>query len=672
MVRNIHMKIHNQTQTERGKRTIGIRIAGAALAGAALWSVSFPALGASVWNPTLLVNTESFNTIDDGDGTTAIQMRFGDSLRETITFNRTNWRFDFSQSIFVKGNITGTGSLSIKKVMSGAALRVDNSADIWGNLSVSGATLIDGNLSASGALAVEGAAAFGSTIKLNGVTYTFPSADGSANHVLSTNGAGTLSWSNAAVLGQTHNDARYVNQAGDTMTGALAIRPSTAGEAALEVQGTASGRILSFANRLTGSGSVFIRTLTDSTGALQIFKSTGTNPVLNVDTSNERVGIGTATPETALEVVGTMSGRLLQITGTGADPLIRTVGGNIGIGTATPGYKLDVNGTAHFSSTIHAPSLGSGTDNSVIILDASNNMVTREIDGRVWLGQLVDFSATSSNYIPKMSGTSTITNSALYESGGNIGIGMTVPEAKLDVAGTISGSTINASTNMTSSGTLAVEGNAAFGGTIKLNGVTYTFPGTGGSNGQVLTTNGAGTLSWSDSSVGVGSGGVIFLSPEYPHAVYFGSGSSYIGQLSLAYDSTNQENYYRWSSSKSTLQDYWIAVRVRVPDNYSAWDANRPIQFRYRTGSGLTLANYVTMRMLDTTGTAVALTNGNALANTSWTTAMITGPESAGTYTPSGYITLLIKAASTTPADPNDSGFVDIGFINLNLETSSP
>ena len=479
------------------------------------WGMPALVVAASGWNPTLLVNTESFNTIDDGDGTTNIEMRFGDTLQEKIIFNRSEWRFEFSQSIYVGGDVTATGSLSIKQVMSGAALRVDSNADIWGKLSVSGATILDGNVSASGALAVEGAAAFGSTIKIGGVTYTFPASDGTASgKVLKTDGAGNLSWSSdndsgASAIDAATADGMFINQGGDTMTGTL---------------------IISNGAGLNASGSLI----------------TNTNLTINSDN--------------------------------GAADAVLTFGNDAGAET-------------------------------------------------------LKFNDTTNQF-----------------------------ELSDDLAVT---GKLSASDNISGSGTLAIEGAAAFGSTIKIGGVTYTFPASDGtSSGKVLKTDGAGNLSWSD-AVGVGSGGVLFLSPEYPHAVYFGSGSTYIGQLSYAYDSTNKENYYHWTSSKAELQDYWISVRVRVPDTFSAWDANRPIQFRYRTTDASNTVNYATIRLLDTTGAAVALTGGDLLANTSWTTAAITGPASAGTYTKGGYITLLIKLAMTS------AGSADAGYINVNWETTA-
>lgn len=79
-------------------------------------------------------------------------------------------------------------------------------------------------------------------------------------------------------------------------------------------------------------------------------------------------------------------------------------------------------------------------------------------------------------------------------SGGNVGIGTTTPGSALDVKGAIrlSGST---------SGFVGLQPAAAAGST------TYTLPATDGTNGQVLTTNGTGTLSWATASGGGGGSG---------------------------------------------------------------------------------------------------------------------------------------------------------------------
>src|ERR1035441_8406313 len=51
------------------------------------------------------------------------------------------------------------------------------------------------------------------------------------------------------------------------------------------------------------SGGVFFPT-TDSTTAIQLDKANGSTVVLNVDTTNGRVGIGTASPTSTLTVSG--------------------------------------------------------------------------------------------------------------------------------------------------------------------------------------------------------------------------------------------------------------------------------------------------------------------------------------------------------------------------------
>ena len=55
---------------------------------------------------------------------------------------------------------------------------------------------------------------------------------------------------------------------------------------------------------------------------------------------------------------------------------------------------VDIDGTLTANNTVTFSGLGTGTDNTVVILDSSNNLTTDEIDSRVWGSSLVDGSGT--------------------------------------------------------------------------------------------------------------------------------------------------------------------------------------------------------------------------------------------------------------------------------------
>jgi len=161
----------------------------------------------------------------------------------------------------------------------------------------------------------------------------------------------------------------------------------------------------------------------DSTTAVQIRKADGTTNVLNVDTTNGNVGIGTTTPETALHIFGTSPQIKLQANGGSQNPgfsFIDVAGGgggiqtytntgeirigsnsasyystlysgnaeairiltsgNVGIGTTSPSEKLEVTGNLRLTSDNNVIKLGAAADAS-IYYDGTNLIIDPKVVG---------------------------------------------------------------------------------------------------------------------------------------------------------------------------------------------------------------------------------------------------------------------------------------------------
>lgn len=78
-----------------------------------LYLLQYPLqLVASSWDPTLLVNTESFVEIDDGAGTD-IYVQFGSDITKKISYSTIQTEFTFSDDLVVTGAISATDGLII-------------------------------------------------------------------------------------------------------------------------------------------------------------------------------------------------------------------------------------------------------------------------------------------------------------------------------------------------------------------------------------------------------------------------------------------------------------------------------------------------------------------------------------------------------------------------------
>ncbi len=78
-------------------------------------------IAASSWAPTLIVNTEAFQVIDDADSEADVVIKFGDTLAKTLTYERTAGRFRFNDDLSVVGSISGS-SLTIDDLSTSGAV----------------------------------------------------------------------------------------------------------------------------------------------------------------------------------------------------------------------------------------------------------------------------------------------------------------------------------------------------------------------------------------------------------------------------------------------------------------------------------------------------------------------------------------------------------------------
>ncbi len=164
----------------------------------------------------------------------------------------------------------------------------------------------------------------------------------------------------------------------------------------------------------------------------------------------------------------------------------------------------------------------------------------------------------------------------------------------------------------------------------------------------------------------------VTLVPEFSGAVLTGDGTNNTGTMTSDFceqgvssdipnlNTTDCENgqihnYYEWTTSQATAQDYSIWVRWRVPDNFDSWPTD-PISF-YSRRTEIT-GTFVTTTLYDTAGTVEAEKVMTASANT-WQQSSLEATFT-GTYTPGSYMTFRIDMQ----ADPSDSAY--IGEIDLN------
>ncbi|MEK7562825.1 MAG: hypothetical protein AAB544_00330, partial [Patescibacteria group bacterium] len=282
---------------------------------------------------------------------------------------------------------------------------------------------------------------------------------------------------------------------------------------ALEIMGTASGRILHAQDELRSSGSLIVQTTGLFKGNLTS-RGTLSGAALTVMGGTSylmgNVGIGTTSPANpnaggnVIQMQGTTYPmlRLTSTTANGGDVRLESSagayemylqdndlrfwddtadrvtfanGGNVGIGTTSPGEKLEILGTAS-GRILHAQD--SLTSSGTLVWETSASGASLWVSSFEGAG-LTDCDASTSKVIwddalNKFScGTDLNTGSSTAGQGitvnsGVISLSTTFSGTSLEILGTSSGRILHAQDELRSSGTLVIEGASTFGGALTI------------------------------------------------------------------------------------------------------------------------------------------------------------------------------------------------------------
>ena len=350
--------------------------------------------------------------------------------------------------------------------------------------------------------------------------FTLPTSDGSADQILVTDGSGTVTWANntASATGAGSDGQLQYNNGGatagagglyyDDSNARLGIGTSSPDDA-LHVVGDTTIEVSDEGSAAQPEFTLHRESSTpqdgDYLGQLKFSGKNDAGQTVNYAKMTAKISDATDTTEDGLfefafQKAGSLNigGRftstdLKLINGTGLQ-----VDGNVGIGNTSPSTELDVTGNVTatgFSGPLTgnastATSLATARNINGESFDGTSDITVTAAAGTL-TGNTLASGVTASSLTSvgtlttlTVAGDATFDTSTLHVDATNnrVGIGNTTPAQALDVSGTV---TANA---------LAVNG-------------AFTLPTSDGTADQILVTDGAGGVSWSDNSATVSPAG---------------------------------------------------------------------------------------------------------------------------------------------------------------------
>jgi hypothetical protein len=186
-----------------------------------------------------------------------------------------------------------------------------------------------------------------------------------------------------------------------------------------------------------------------------------------------------------------------------------------------------------------------------------------------------------------------------------------------------------------------------------------------GVNGAMYYNSNAGKFrcyqagAWTDClSAGVGATKKITLTPEFVGSTIMGDGSNNAGTMTTDFcsgsanlninvgicnTSTDEQNFYAWTTDQGTAQDYDIYLRYQMPTDFDGFSSSTTLKMH---GWRSTVNDLVELAVFKN-GTQCGTTTNVATANTTWTQTTIAGDETACGIVANDVIVLRIRLTAT-------------------------
>jgi len=191
----------------------------------------------------------------------------------------------------------------------------------------------------------------------------------------------------------------------------------------------------------------------------------------------------------------------------------------------------------------------------------------------------------------------------------------------------------------------------------------YTAP-AGSLKTHTHTTGQGGAIPWSSIS---SNARFIQIHPEYPGGLWTTSlrgaapSGNNTGDRNTGIDVVSyvERHYYEFKSAELSLQDYYVALRLTLPENFSSWATSNAIQIEYKTGSDVPSNSHVDAYVYKS-GTAALVASSENNVSTSWST--ITIDDSAlGSWSAGDILELYIKL------ETRNNNVARAGSVKLNF-----